>query len=139
MDARWTAAAYANIVENELRQACASGPYILIRDNDRTGYSSKLGVRSERDCGITVIPLPKRRPDLMPMDFHFHSAVHRAMLEQETDWPEGQKETRAAFQTRLLATYASVSTGQIRSACGNMKKRVAAVINAHGGWIPRDF
>jgi hypothetical protein len=114
------------------------GPPRRGRDNDRTGYTSKKGKAAEEAAGLTVLPLPKRRPDLQPLDYTFHSAVEGVLRAEEATWDASKVETRAEFETRLLAAYASLSEERIREGCAAMKKRLQQVVDAKGGHIKRD-
>jgi len=109
-----------------------------IRDNDRTGYTSKKGKAAEVAAGLTVLPLPKRRPELQVLDYTFRDAVERVLRAEEKTWDAAKVETRAEFTTRLLAAYASLSEATVREGCGAMKKRLQEVVEAKGGHIRRD-
>jgi len=143
VEGRWNAQQYETIVNGPLRQALGTMPpgSYVVRDNDRTGYTSKKGLRAERDAlgPQTVRPLSKRRPDLNPLDYYFHHRINVDMIAEEATWDNNRgTERRAEFKARLLAKYAAISEADIRGACGSMKRRLELVIQNNGGHIPRD-
>ena len=64
--------------------------------------------------------------------------MERALRAEEATWPADKVETRAAFETRLLEAYGSLSEATIREGCAAMKKRLQQVVAAKGGHIRRD-
>jgi len=140
-DRNWCAAEYEDIVTTELASAVWSrppahprlSPYTLWRDRDPNGYHTGRGRAAERNAGITVEPLPPKRPLLMPLDYSFHTEIRRTLRKQEKEFPPDFHESRAAFIRRLLHVYMySISAEQIRKTCGDMKRRLRAVIDAKG-------
>ena len=105
---------------------------IVIRDNDPKGYDSGAGLQAERDCYVPVVPLPKRSPNVMPLDFTFHHTLKAVLKEETKNWAPNITETRNDFKARVLAAYASLTEEQIKKGCGDMKRRLQSMYDAGG-------
>ena len=105
---------------------------IVIRDNDPKGYDSGAGLQAERDCYVPVVPLPKRSPNVMPLDFTFHHTLKAVLKEETKNWAPNITETRNDFKARVLAAYASLTEEQIKKGCGDMKRRLQSMYDARG-------
>ena len=127
----WCAAEYCKVVEKELH-AVALQSKIIIRDNDPKGYNTKKGVRAEMDCGVPVLPLPKRSPGLQALDYTFHSQIRRKMDEHTKNWPADRVETVDEYRHRLLETYRSLPEAAVNAGCADMRRRLREVYDADG-------
>ena len=43
--------------------------YLLVEDNDPTGYKSRKGMEAKKAVNIKAMAWPRYSPDLMPLDF----------------------------------------------------------------------
>jgi hypothetical protein len=132
----WCAEEYEEIVMGPLVDGLlsrANKPYELIRDNDPNGFATKRGMEAEASLPTKVTPLPKRRPNLMPLDYSIHNEIDRRMSDQERQFHHDYEESRDTYMARLLDTYRTLPEDYIRKTCGSMKARLQAVINAGGG------
>ena len=50
-----------------------------MEDNDPAGYKSSKGMAAKAAAGIETLDLPKRSPDLNPLDFSFWAAANQKM------------------------------------------------------------
>ena len=85
-----------------------------------------------------MIRLPKRRPDLNPLDFTMWKQITSTMRKEEEKWPRDKKVSVAAFEARLEQTARGISARAINSALGSMKRRCASVIANDGSWVKGD-
>ena len=75
--------------------------FLLLEDNDPTGYKSNKAIAAKSANKIEVFEIAKRSPDLSVMDYAIWKQVNRNMRAQEKRWPEKKRETRTAYITRL--------------------------------------
>ena len=87
----------------------------------------------QRKLNIDVFEIPKRSPDLNPLDFAFCSAVNVRLRAQEAKFSEEYRETRKAFVARLKRTVMRVPASVLGPMARSMKRRCAAVKKANGG------
>eukprot|EP00959_Pyramimonas_sp_CCMP1952_P377277 7902110-Pyramimonas_sp.AAC.1 len=98
---RWSAAAADRMCSGALQPAakrvCPSvrGMFRVMEDSDPTGYKSRSGMAARKSAGIQTLDLPKRPPDLMPLDFAFWANLNTRVRGREKDWPASETETRA--------------------------------------------
>ena len=75
---------YLNSIQPALRRAYPrKRQYLLLEDNDPTGYKSKAAERAKVAMKIKVFQIPKRSPDLSVMDYAIWKPINRAMRTQE--------------------------------------------------------
>ena len=55
----------------------------VLEDNDPSGYKSHAGRAAKRAMKLDVLELPKRSPDLNPLDYGFWAEVNRRMRLRE--------------------------------------------------------
>ena len=67
--------------------------------------------------------MPKRSPDLNVLDFAVWGEVERRLRAQERRWPEGKKETCAAFESRLDRLAKALPSSFIDKSIGDLKRR----------------
>ena len=109
------------------------GNWRVLEDNDPTGYKSGRGEAAKTDVGIQAFSLPKRSPDLNPLDFSFWAAVNKKMRQQEKGWPKAKRESRTEFLARLRRTATKMPTTYITRIIGALERRCQQVVQAKGG------
>lgn len=138
---RWNANAAADMYAGPLRRCLEKeypnvrGNWRVLEDNDPTGYKSKKGDQAKSDNHITAFSLPKRSPDLNPLDFSFWAAVNAKMRVQERKFPKSKTETRAAYINRLRRTAKAMPSDYINKIIGAIAGRCQQIANAKGGHI----
>ncbi|CAK0866119.1 unnamed protein product [Prorocentrum cordatum] len=136
---RWNAAAagrmYSGALQPALKRAYPSvrGKFRVMEDNDPTGYKSRSGMAAKKSAGIQTLDLPKRSPDLMPLDFAYWANLNKRMRGQEKDWPASKTETRAQYLARLRRTALATPSEYIHSIMGSLHKRCGLLVEAKGG------
>ena len=139
---KWNGAAAERMYSGPLRRALEKeypnvrGSWRVMEDNDPTGYKSSKGMAAKAATGIATLDLPKRSPDLNPLDFSLWAAVNKKMRQTEAKWPKVQRETRQAYLARLRRTAVSLSADYIRKIVGAMSGRVQQVLDARGHFFP---
>lgn len=111
------------------------GKWVILEDNDPTGYKSSLGERAKTDAGIEAMELPKRSPDFNVLDYHIWHAVNTRMRKQEASFTGRKKETKGQYLARLRKTALGLPTAEVTRAVRSMKKRVQLLKAADGGLI----
>lgn len=136
---RWTGAEaarmYSGPLKTALRRAFPSvkGSWRVLEDNDPTGYKSNKGLQAKAAHGIQTLDLPKRSPDLNPLDFAFWAHLNRRMRAAESTWPVSRRETRAQYVERLRRTAMSTPLEFLARITGTLAKRCAQLAAAKGG------
>ena len=69
-----------------------------------SGYKSRAGIAAKAAMHIDVLVLPRRSPDLNPLDYGYWSEVNRRMRRQERSFARSFRETRKAYISRLRRT-----------------------------------
>lgn len=139
---RWNGEAARQMYSGPLRRALEKeypnvrGNWRVLEDNDPSGYKSTKGLAAKAETGITTLDLPKRSPDLNPLDFSFWAMVNKKMRKTEAKWPKAKRETRAAYLARLKRTAQSMSSQYITNIVGALAGRVQQVIEAGGSYFP---
>lgn len=125
---------YKGPIAKKLKAAFpARSKYVVLEDNDPSGFKSKRGLEAKREAKITTFDIPKRSPCLNVCDYFLWSNINRRMREQERSWPPSRKETREEFLKRLRKTAMATSPAMVRAAVGDMKRRCARLLAADGG------
>ena len=112
------------------------GPWRVLEDNDPAGYKSAKGVAAKKEAGITSLDLPKRSPDMNPLDFSFWAAVNKKMRDMERKWPQTKRETRKAYLARLRRAAFSLSGDYITKIVEALAGRVKQLKDARGNYFP---
>jgi hypothetical protein len=81
------------------------------------------------------LDLPKRSPDLNPLDFSFWSHLSKRMRAKEKSWPATRRETRKAYLARLRRTALSTPRDYVQRIIGALHKRCGQVAAAKGSHI----
>ena len=103
-----------------------------MEDNDPSGYKSKKGIAAKESNKIDVLEMPKRSPDLMPLDYGFWAEVNKRMRKREQSFGRNFRETRAAYLTRLRRTATSMPKSFLEPLVKSLKRRVVALHEARG-------
>ena len=139
VEGRWNADAAEKMYKGPLRAALQKaypdvrGPWRVLEDNDPTGYKSKRGLAAKAEVGIQTLDLPRRSPDLNPLDFSFWAQLNKRMRAQEKSWHSSRRETRAQYLARLRKTALSTPSKYIVSIIGALAGRTRQLCNAKGG------
>ncbi|CAJ1348781.1 unnamed protein product [Effrenium voratum] len=139
---QWNGASAASMYCGPLQRALAReypdvrGSWRVLEDNDPSGYKSSKGLAAKAYAGIVTLDLPKRSPDLNPLDYSLWAEVNRKMRRMESKWPNNKRETRQAYLARLKRTACSLSTDYVSSIVGALAGRVQQVITSHGSFFP---
>eukprot|EP00438_Fugacium_kawagutii_P004355 Skav207892 [mRNA] locus=scaffold664:848082:848486:+ [translate_table: standard] len=112
------------------------GPWRVMEDNDPSGYKSSKGMAGKREAGIITLDLPKRSPDLNPLDFSLWAAINKKMRQQERGWPANKRETRKAYMARLRRAACGMPRDYVDKIIGAMAGRVQQVLDFGGGFFP---
>jgi hypothetical protein len=108
--------------------------YLLMEDNDPTGYKSGKGKAAKRDVKIRTVRWPRYSPDLNPLDFSLWENVSERM---KTSDPKG-RESVSHFKSRLRRTALRTSPVAVRKMVASMRSRARAIYEADGNDIARD-
>jgi transposase len=135
---KWCGTAAAKMYSNSLAPALRKAyphqrKFKVLEDNDPTGYKSKAGEVAKKNAKIEVFELPKRSPDLNPLDYGFWSAVNRRLRLQEARFPKTKCETRKQFISRLRRVVLRIPKAVLTPMVRSMKWRCIAVKKAKGG------
>ena len=109
--------------------------YIVLEDNDPTGFRSKLGLKAKEEARIETFQIPKRSPQLNVCDDFVWKEVDQRMGATERKWPVNKKETRDAYKRRLARTARSLPSEMISKAQKHMKVRCQRLIATEGAQI----
>ena len=104
-----------------------------MEDNDPSGYKSKAAVKCKAENRMEVFALPRRSPELNPLDYTVWAEINKRMRKQEASWPQGKRETRAEFLKRLRRIAMNLPSDFINNAFGDLEKRCAQLKKAKGG------
>ena len=125
---------YRGPVTSALEQACPGRrSYKILEDNDPTGFRSKAGLAAKSDCGINVLEIPKRSPQLNVCDYALWTEVEKRMRRQEKSFRPSFRESRVAFKRRLRRTAMRLPAHFINDSIADMKERCARLLAAKGG------
>ena len=132
-DAAEASTMYSKSLSPALRRAYPSKKrFLLLEDNDPSGYKSKKAVKTKADYSIDVLSFPKRSPDLNPLDYGFWDCVNRRLRKQEAAFPPAKRETKALFVTRLTRTIQRVPEAVLTPLVKSMGRRCKALQRAKG-------
>jgi len=106
--------------------------FLIVEDNDPTGYKSGLGESAKLDTKISRLPFPKHSPDLMPLDYGFWTEVNKRLRAQERNFAKSYCETRKHFVARVRRTIIRMPEEFLRKLIGAMQRRSMLVKDAKG-------
>jgi hypothetical protein len=112
----------------------AKRSFVLVEDNDPTGYKSRAALACKRRLHVRTLNLPPYSPDLNPLDFFLWEEVATRM---KRNAPAGI-ESIERFKLRLRRTAMRIPTDVILRGVAHMRERVRAVVHAKGGDIQCD-
>ena len=126
---------YQGAIKSTLRRTRGvKNKYLLLEDNDPTGYKSNAAIDAKKDLGIQTVDFPKYSPDLNPCDYFLWQCIDRRM---DSCAPKG-RETKTSFMARLRRVALATNRATIRKALAQMKPRIQAVYDAKGAHITMD-
>ena len=138
IEGRWTAKAAAYMYESCLIPALKRayprhrGPWVIIEDNDPTGYKSKAALAVKSRLGIITDSLPKRSPDLNVLDYCLWSEINKRLRQQEKSFRKSKQETKKDFKHRLKQTALRLPDNLVKAAVGSMRRRCAKIVELKG-------
>ena len=137
---RWSgkqaALMYSGPLLAALRKAYpARSSWVIMEDNDPSGYKSGAGLKAKRDSRMRAMMVPKRSPDLNVLDYRLWADITRRMRGQEARCLKSKKETRAEYKARLRRTALRTSTAFVKSAVKDMARRCKLLVKAKGWHI----
>ena len=135
---KWSGKVAADLYKGPLRDALQRGwpresKWIVLEDNDPSGFKSSAGVAAKREAKIKVFEIPKRSPDLNVCDYALWKQVNRKMRKQEQKYPKSRRETRAQYIARLRRSAMNLPQSFIDNPIGDMVRRCQRLYNAKGG------
>ena len=135
MDGRAAGARYACPLKGALsRNYPNKRTHTVLEDNDPTGYKSGAGVAAKQANKLKVFEIPRRSPDLNPLDYSIWAEVNRRMRQQEVNWAK-KKETREQYVARLKNTAQGLERAYVDKVIGNMAVRCERLYQAKGGYF----
>ena len=137
VDGKWNGAAAAKMYSSSLvpalRKAYPSNSrFLVLEDNDPTGYKATVAKQAKREGNVDVLELPKRSPDLNPLDYGFWEAVNKRLRRQEKLFAASKKEEPEEFVARLRRTTMRMPPQVLGPLIKSMKRRCVAVKAARG-------
>ena len=135
---KWNGSVAASMYRGPLLKALqkhrgVKAKYLILEDNDPSGFKSRKGEVAKKEVGIRAMPFPKYSPDLNPLDFHVWHAVQDRVIKRLSG-PTSVKK----FGPLLRAAARSLNTDTVLAAVASIKDRAKAVVKAKGGTIARD-
>ena len=109
--------------------------FLLLEDNDPTGYKSNMAKDVKSALGVNALEIPKRSPDLNPLDYAFWSEVNTRLRKQEAKFADSYTETRCTFARRLRRTILRIRPDTLRPMVANMKRRCMLLREASGRYF----
>lgn len=135
---KWNGAVAASMYKGPLLKALRRchgelPRYIILEDNDPSGFKSRKGETAKKEAGIKTVPFPKYSPDLNPLDFYVWAAVEEKVISKLKGPTSVSK-----FRRLLTAAARGMKEETILAAVASIKDRAKAVVAAKGGAIARD-
>lgn len=141
----WNATTAAKMYEGPLLKAMrrafpehAAKPrarWVVLEDNDPSGYKSRKALTAKADSGIITDDLPRRSPDLNVLDYALWHEINVRMRKQEAAFGHRKKESKKAYLKRLRKTALSLPSATVKEAVRGMRRRVEDLVKAKGGLI----
>jgi hypothetical protein len=128
------AAMYTTALAPALRRANPGAKrFTILEDNDPTGYKSGKGLQAKEDSGISLFEIPKRSPDLNPLDYGFWDIINRKMRTQEKKHRPSFRESKEKYLARLRRAAMGVPSAVLSKLVKSMRRRCQALADVHGG------
>jgi len=135
-NAKTAAEMYRGPIATALRQAKPSKRrFVLLEDNDPSGFKTKAAARAKTESGIGTFDIPKRSPQLNVLDFAVWSEINRRMRKQELAYSANKKEMRQQYLNRLRRTAMRLPSKFLKASIKNLKTRCQHLYAAKGGQI----
>ena len=126
---------YDGPIKRTLKRVCGEKrKYVILEDNDPTGYKSNAAIAKKKELGISPIEFPIYSPDLNPCDYFLWRNIEARM---DACAPKG-KESKEVFMARLKRVALATDRSVVRNKLKEMKKRIAAIVDESGGNISID-
>ena len=140
VEGKWNKKSAADAVRGPIKAALAKGyprkrKFIMLEDNDPTGYKSTDAGAAKAAAKIQPFRIPPRSPDLNVMDYFLWTEMQKRLRAQERKWGDDRRETRAQFIRRLRCTAARLPADLINRAIGDLARRAEGVCRAKSGLI----
>ena len=138
----WNAAAASKLYAGPLRRSLErayprfKGTWKVMEDNDPAGYKSNAAQEAKKRNNIEPLSLPRRSPDLNPLDYSVWAQINRKMRAQEAKFAKTKKETRAEFLRRLRRCAMGLSSDYVNETIGDLRSRCQKLVAAKGGHFP---
>ena len=109
-------------------------PKCVVEDNDPSGYSSRIAIRTKNDLRIRVLKLPQRSPELQPLDFSVWDYVENAMARNNDRLLRTGKgaEQPNQYLARLRKTFLRLPHQYLKNTIDDVQKRVVTLYRLHG-------
>ena len=108
-----------------------SRKWILVEDNDPGGLATRKARMAKKSLRMQSIGLPKRSPDLSPLDYAVWAAVQSEMREQGSSMRK--TETKKSFALRLERTMKGLDPEFLKKVMRGMRRRLRDCFAAKGG------
>ena len=107
--------------------------WLIMEDNDPSGFKSNRGKIAKAASGMRTIDQPPYSPDLNPLDFSLWSWIEKKAL-------EGRRpaESRETYKARLRRVALGLPRPLVQKIVESIKVRAHAIFNADGKNIARD-
>ena len=132
--AKRAAETYAGPIAKTLKRLRAhKKSWLILEDNDPTGYKSNLAKQTKKEHNMRVLEQPVYSPDLNPLDFSIWHAIEQRALSKATG-----KESVVQFKALLRRTALTLPRPLVEKAVFDIKQRAEAIFHAGGGNISCD-
>jgi hypothetical protein len=108
--------------------------WVVLEDNDPSGYKSSAALQKKKDLGINIMTLPRRSPDLNVLDYSLWKEINKRLRAQEASFKPGYKESKASFLARLRRTACGIPAATVKAAVESMRRRCKQ-IKANAGYL----
>jgi hypothetical protein len=138
--AKWSGAAAAVMYSRPLPTALETTwpgkrSWQVLEDNGPTGFKSKKGLAAKAANEISILPIPKRSPDLNVCDYALWKEINKRMRLQEKRWSSKKRETIPQYMARLRRTAMRLPRRFIGKSVGDMRRRCQRLHEAKGGFF----
>ena len=125
---------YAGPIKRVLeRQRPGKRSWLVMEDNDPTGFKSREGVRAKAANKLKALSQPPYSPDLNPLDFSLWQAIETKALAGRRP-----RESGSDYKARLRKTALTMPRAAVRKAVQAIRTRAQQIFDADGGHIARD-
>ena len=107
--------------------------WLIMEDNDPSGFKSNQGKRAKASSGMKTIDQPPYSPDLNPLDFSLWSHIEGKALAGR-----GRTESRESYKARLRRVALGLPRPLVQKIVQSIKSRAHAIFQAGGKNIAKD-